>query len=74
MPLWPGSHGVETYRRALTESGMAGVPVGVMLLNSTIMALAIAVGKIFISLLSAYALIYFKFPFRQTAFGRSSSP
>jgi sn-glycerol 3-phosphate transport system permease protein len=68
MPLWPGSHGLETYRRALTESGMAGAPVGLMLVNSTIMALAIALGKISISLLSAYALIYFKFPFRQTAF------
>ncbi|WP_128564213.1 sn-glycerol-3-phosphate ABC transporter permease UgpE [Methylobacterium crusticola] len=68
MPLWPGSHALETYRRALTESGMAGVPVATMLLNSTITALAIALGKIAISLLSAYALIYFRFPFRQTAF------
>jgi hypothetical protein len=36
----------EVRDRALTESGMAGAPVGLMLVNSTIMALAIALGKI----------------------------
>ncbi|MFE1597684.1 sn-glycerol-3-phosphate ABC transporter permease UgpE [Methylobacterium sp. ID0610] len=68
MPLWPGVHALENYRRALTESGLAGAPVATMLLNSLITALAIAGGKIAISLLSAYALIYFRFPLRQTAF------
>ncbi|MEH3145989.1 MAG: sn-glycerol-3-phosphate ABC transporter permease UgpE [Methylobacterium frigidaeris] len=68
MPLWPGGQLVENYRRALTESGMAGAPVAAMLLNSLISALVIALGKIAISLLSAYALIYFRFPFRQAAF------
>ena len=41
---------------------------GQMLLNSFISAIGIAVGKIFISILSAYAVVYFRFPFRKTAF------
>jgi sn-glycerol 3-phosphate transport system permease protein len=40
----------------------------VPLMNSLVMALGIAIGKIFISLLSAFAIIYFRFPFRRTAF------
>jgi sn-glycerol 3-phosphate transport system permease protein len=43
-------------------------PVGTMLLNSFIMASVIAVGKIAISIISAYAVVYFKFPFRMAAF------
>ena len=39
-----------------------------MLINSFISAIGIAVGKIFISILSAYAVVYFRFPFRKTAF------
>ena len=39
-----------------------------MLFNSFVMALAIALGKIAISLLSAFAIVYFRFPFRKTAF------
>ncbi len=39
-----------------------------MLLNSFISATGIALGKIFISILSAYAVVYFRFPFRKTAF------
>jgi sn-glycerol 3-phosphate transport system permease protein len=39
-----------------------------MLLNSLIMALSIALGKIFISILSAYAIVFFRFPFRMTVF------
>jgi sn-glycerol 3-phosphate transport system permease protein len=43
-------------------------PVGTMMVNSFIMAMGIALGKIVISILSAYAIVFFKFPFRQTAF------
>ena len=65
MPLLPGSHLWENYRRALTEGAKAlGAPVGVMLLNSMIMAVGIAVGKIGISLLAAFAVVYFQFRFR----------
>ena len=39
-----------------------------MMLNSFVMAMAIALGKIFISVLSAYAIVYYRFPFRMAAF------
>ena len=39
-----------------------------MLSNSFIMAIGIAVGKIAISILSAYAIVYFRFPFRMPTF------
>ena len=39
-----------------------------MLLNSLIMALGITIGKLIISLLSAFAFVYFKFPLRKTFF------
>jgi sn-glycerol 3-phosphate transport system permease protein len=39
-----------------------------MMFNSLVMALAIALGKIFISILSAYAIVYYRFPFRMAAF------
>jgi sn-glycerol 3-phosphate transport system permease protein len=70
IPLWFGGHGVENYTRALTAGGRGAgsAPVYRMLTNSLIMALAIAVGKIAISILSAYAIVYFRFPFRMTCF------
>ncbi len=70
LPLWPGDQFWENYRTAIT-SGLAaagGVPVALMMLNSTVMALAIAIGKIAISLLSAYAVVYFRFPGRMLCF------
>ncbi|WP_292327949.1 sn-glycerol-3-phosphate ABC transporter permease UgpE, partial [Mesorhizobium sp.] len=42
--------------------------VGRLLLNTTVMALGVAVGKIFISILSAYAIVFFRFPLRMTFF------
>ncbi len=70
MSLWPGSHFLETYYKTLFvgSSGTTREPVGMMLLNSLIMALSIALGKIFISILSAYAIVFFRFPFRMTVF------
>lgn len=62
MPLLPGGHFFENYKRALFSG--VNVPVATMLLNSTIMALGIAIGKIAISLLSAFAIVYFRFPGR----------
>ena len=70
MPLWPGDRLIENYRTILTD-GMrqaGGVPVALMMLNSLIMALAIAIGKIAISLISAFAVVYFRFPFRMLCF------
>lgn len=66
MPLWPGDHFFENYKRALL-SGI-NVPVTTMLINSLIMAVGIAVGKIVISLLSAFAIVYFRFPGRTVFF------
>src|SRR3546814_3355021 len=45
-----------------------GAPVGVMMFNSLVMALAIAIGKIAISIISAFAIVYFRFPFRMGFF------
>ncbi|MEQ9606917.1 MAG: sn-glycerol-3-phosphate ABC transporter permease UgpE [Kiloniellaceae bacterium] len=70
LPLWPGDRFLENYGSALT-GGVAAAgspPVLLMMVNSLIMALAIAVGKIAISIISAYAIVYFSFPFRATAF------
>lgn len=66
MPLLPGKHFWENYSRALA-SGI-NAPVATMLLNSAIMALGIAFGKIAISILSAFAIVYFRFPGRQVFF------
>lgn len=70
MPLTPGPLFLETYYKALIlgTTGTTREPVWRMLANSAVMATIIAVGKIAISILSAYAVVYFKFPFRMTAF------
>ncbi len=70
MPLTPGGHFFETYYRTIFigPSSTTRTPVGTMLTNSLIMAVVIAVGKIAISIISAYAVVYFRFPFRKTAF------
>lgn len=66
MPLAPGDHLVENYSRALL-SGI-NAPVWKMLFNSAVMALGITIGKIVISLLSAFAIVYFRFPGRKWFF------
>jgi sn-glycerol 3-phosphate transport system permease protein len=66
MPVLPGDQFFVNYKNALF-SGI-NVPVGTMLFNSMVMAIGIAVGKIVISLLSAFAIVYFKFPGRTTFF------
>ena len=68
--LVPGTQFIENYSRALFTgtSSSTREPVGTMLMNSLIMAVSIAFGKIFICILSAYAVVYYRFPFRMTAF------
>lgn len=66
MPLVPGKHFLENYQEAML-SGM-DAPVWKMLLNSLVMALGITIGKIAISIISAYAIVYFRFPFRNLFF------
>ncbi len=69
MSLLPGTELLRNYTQVLTAGGgQTKLPVAVMLMNSLITALVIAVGKIAISLLSAFALVYYRFPFRQTCF------
>ena len=69
VPLWPGAFFLENYRAILTEGVSASAPpVGRMLFNSLIMALAIAIGKIAISIIAAFAVVYFSFPLRMTVF------
>src|SRR6476646_5184821 len=69
MSLLPGSHLIDNYATVLGHgAGEATAPVGRMMLNSLITALVIAIGKIAISLLSAFAIVYFRFPFRALAF------
>jgi len=71
LPLLPGGHFWENMKETLFGSGQAGagsVAVWRMLLNSLIMAMSIALGKIAISLISAFAIVYFKFPFRMFFF------
>ncbi len=69
MTLVPGPHLLENYRTALfSGTKMNQTPVAGMLLNSLIMALVIATGKIAISLLSAFAVVYFRFPLRMVFF------
>ena len=68
LSLVPHLSGLGVYVRVLTQGTMGTEPVWHMLLISLGMALAIAVGKIVISVLSAYAVVFFRFPGRQIAF------
>jgi len=70
MPLWPGDQFLHNYTQVLTSGSEKGssAPVGTMLVNSLIMALSIAIGKITISILSAFAIVYFRFPGRSFFF------
>jgi sn-glycerol 3-phosphate transport system permease protein len=61
--LLPSSFMLENYAEAWRRSHMA-----TLLVNSTIVAVVIAVGKIAISMLSAFAIVYFRFPGRQLVF------
>ncbi|WP_438721957.1 sn-glycerol-3-phosphate ABC transporter permease UgpE [Bartonella rochalimae] len=70
LPLLPGQYGLENYK-AIFGDGLVklGLPrLWPLLMNSFIMAIGISIGKITISLFSAYAIVYMRFPFRKTAF------
>ncbi|MBU6497827.1 MAG: sn-glycerol-3-phosphate ABC transporter permease UgpE [Rhodospirillales bacterium] len=68
MSLLPNLSGLGVYGDVLVHGGPGVGPVWHMLLISASMAIAIAVGKIVISVLSAYAVAFFRFPFRMAAF------
>ncbi len=70
IPVLPGPHLIENYTKVLTEGyGRVGsTPVLMTLTNSLIMALGVALGKIAISIISAFAIVYFRFPGRMYFF------
>lgn len=72
MTLVPGGHLVETYKTALfggrTSVGSTIPAAAPMMWVSLVSALVISIGKIAISLLSAFAIVYFRFPFRTLVF------
>ncbi|MBP8298462.1 MAG: sn-glycerol-3-phosphate ABC transporter permease UgpE [Burkholderiales bacterium] len=70
LPLWPGTELLDNYRTVLVEgvAGASTAPVSRMMFNSLVMALSVALGKIVISLLSAFAIVYFRFPLRMLFF------
>jgi len=69
MTLIPGTHLLENIRTIWREGvGSNSAPFGVMLLNSFIMAFSITVGKIVVSMLSAFAIVWFRFPLRNLFF------
>jgi len=66
LPLIPGDRFIENYTAALFQG--VSTPVWRMLMNSMVMALGITIGKIAISIISAYAIVYFRFPCRMVFF------
>ena len=70
MPLVPGDQLWENYKQVLTAGTTKGVtaPVGRMMFNSLVMAVVIAVGKITISIIASFAIVYFRFPLRNFFF------
>jgi sn-glycerol 3-phosphate transport system permease protein len=70
MPLVPGDQLWENYLQVLTAGTTKGVtaPVGRMMFNSLVMALAIALGKIAISIIASFAIVFFRFPLRNFFF------
>jgi sn-glycerol 3-phosphate transport system permease protein len=70
MSLVPGGHFAENYAQVLTAGSTRGSKAAVtqMLINSSVMALVIPLGKITISIISAFAIVYFRFPLRMFFF------
>jgi sn-glycerol 3-phosphate transport system permease protein len=71
MPLTPGDQLWANYSTVLgtgTTRGITSGPVGRMMLNSLVVALVIALGKIAISIIASFAIVYFRFPLRNFFF------
>jgi len=68
LPLGLGDQFYENLKEVVGKGVGNTAPLGIMLFNSLVMALMIAVGKIVVSLLSAYAIVYFDFKFRMLFF------
>jgi len=70
MKLTPGDQLVDNYTQVLRAGSEKGSHAAVlpMLVNSFVMAIGVAVGKIVISIISAFAIVYFRFPLRNFFF------
>ncbi|MBP1876681.1 sn-glycerol 3-phosphate transport system permease protein [Ensifer adhaerens] len=70
MSLALGDQLTENYTEAMSEGveRVVGVSLERLLFNSTVVAIAIAVGKIVISFLSAFAIVFFRFPLKMAFF------
>src|SRR5216110_3443333 len=70
MPLLPGDQLWQNYHQVLTAGTSKDVtaPVGRMMFNSLVMALAISFGKIAISIIASFAIVFFRFPLRNFFF------
>ena len=69
LSLVPGTHLIENVVAVWTQgSGNAAAPFGRMLANSLVMALVVSIGKIAVSIVSAYAIVFFRFPLRMVSF------
>ncbi|MBL8692241.1 MAG: sn-glycerol-3-phosphate ABC transporter permease UgpE [Rhodospirillaceae bacterium] len=70
VPLLPGPYLIQNYKEILFQgyARTSGIPLTIALMNSMIMALGICIGKILISITAAFAIVYFRFPFRMAAF------
>ena len=68
MTLIPGTRLISNYSQVLAGGGAGGAPLKVLLFNSLVSALIIAIAKIAISITSAYAIVYFRFPGRMFCF------
>src|SRR5436190_8553728 len=70
MRLIPGNQLIENYSQVLGAGTTTGSKAAVsrMLFNSLVMALAIALGKIAISIIASFAIVYFRFPLRNFFF------
>ena len=68
MPMLPGGELINNIVSVLTIERRGVAPFWLMTWNSLLMAVIITVGKIAISIISAYAIVYFRFPGRQLVF------
>jgi sn-glycerol 3-phosphate transport system permease protein len=69
VPIWPGTHLFENYRDVIVKGYQSGgVPFARTLFNSMVMALGVVVGKLLISIIAAFAVVYFRFPLRNLCF------
>lgn len=69
MPLWFGQHAGENYVQAWTMGARyGGAGVQRLIVNSSIMAFTIAAGKVLLTVLTAYAVVFFRFPLRNFFF------